>query len=148
LACLASWRLPCFFAVLLSAADVSADTGDLALGAEVGATWPMGARAAVVGQIGLTDWLAARLELGGELLEERAAARGGGFIVGALDVIDWVPELALGAVGVAGEGARGALRLGVRRWTSASSSVAVALSGELGTEAWAGGLCLSLWVHP
>ncbi|MEZ4270577.1 MAG: hypothetical protein R3C68_03820 [Myxococcota bacterium] len=138
-----------FCGILLCPARGRADTGEVAVGFEVQGTLPAGGRLMATSQLGLSDWSAVRMGVGGEQVDEDWAGRGCVQLVAALDVLAWVPELSLGVAGTVGRDQDLAVVAGlnIRRFLAFSWSLNLGLSGEWGTRGWLGGLGLGFLYH-
>ncbi len=129
-------------------ATARADLGELALGPRLEVAAPFAMRAAGAARLGLTDWAAVEVHLGGGLDGKSGFARLG--MVAALDVFTWVPEVLLGAgVGADGEEkqARGLLELRLRGFFAAHGALGLAGGVEWDGARWLTLASFSVWLE-
>ncbi len=115
----------------------AADAGEVFVGGGVlGGAAPLELGAQAVAQLGLSDLLSLRAEVGGGAYDGDAEGRGAAYLVLAWDVLKWVPELWLGGGArlsseAAGFGAAG---LGVRYFLDMDLVLLVQGGVELNSE--------------
>jgi hypothetical protein len=115
----------------LAPAHAWADRGELLWGGAAVGELPGAAGVDGLAQLGLTDVLWLRGSVGGRYRFPGVAGEALVGLVGAWDVLAWVPELSVSAGGTVG--ARSDLELqvgaGLRRWVGLDTSFTIVLSG-------------------
>ncbi len=132
-----------------------ADAGDLGLGLSAGYASPREARFLARGSYGLSDFFAARVDVGAGVTSDFTRGLATAGIVYAYDVLTWVPELGLyGGLSFAdGETfGRAQVLAGLRRYLGRTTSLVLSAGAEY-DGAQAGGdhvhaiVDLTLWFH-